>query len=308
MSSLKAMPADTIQHKKSSGGAHHFLELPGELRNQIYDFALYEPDGLHYQYQLHDESFKLYRSSCKREDVAKHTEANQLKYVCRQLYAETAGYGLGLNSLKFTRISLLHPSAAQQFLAFVEACSASQLHQIRQVDLDTHINVLKTKKGPTNIDVKWTLECGGPILDVIRFCWAHPKATVNIRSFEGAPLENESIRPVVADGIKSLVQWRYLMGCVILGTYRGANLSRLLPDPSLLQICERRIKSQHTEVSLDLLNAPNIKFRLRGEFDEEEFRGKWLDGSGWWSTLPYQVEGGIDATVEEVRGWYQNGI
>lgn len=81
------------------------FRLPQELRDQIYVYALYKEDGLHYQ-AFSNGSSRLCRDSrsapsqstiarwfhrCslhrKRKGYAR--ENNQLKYVCKRLYNET---------------------------------------------------------------------------------------------------------------------------------------------------------------------------------------------------------------------------
>jgi hypothetical protein len=70
------------------------LRLPGELRNRIYENALSEPEGLHYQFAKNQvpRLFSELEASPKAKRYS--LEANQLKYVCRQLWHESKGYGL----------------------------------------------------------------------------------------------------------------------------------------------------------------------------------------------------------------------
>jgi hypothetical protein len=72
----------------------HLLGIPGELRNMIYKYALGEaPGGL---------------SLVKARDRRAWTQPeplgyNQLKYVCRQLYYETADFELRHNAVNFRK-------------------------------------------------------------------------------------------------------------------------------------------------------------------------------------------------------------
>lgn len=75
------------------------LRMPGEVRNLIYGYALSEPNGLFYRYQENDNSMKLYTTMYPEES---EMEANQLKYVCRQLNKETKGLGLKCTSCRGT--------------------------------------------------------------------------------------------------------------------------------------------------------------------------------------------------------------
>lgn len=67
-------------------GPSRLLALPRELRDTIYEFTLTEPNGLSLRTRL--SFFVGLRNNSKQEEM------NQLKYVCRQLYAETKGRAL----------------------------------------------------------------------------------------------------------------------------------------------------------------------------------------------------------------------
>ncbi|KAJ4301689.1 hypothetical protein N0V90_003782 [Kalmusia sp. IMI 367209] len=75
-----------------------FLALPGELRNRIIQYALTSPSQTLYYNHHHDHAHSnhkpLFTGPTGRE-------FNQLKYVCRQLYAETAGLEIKYNTLRF---------------------------------------------------------------------------------------------------------------------------------------------------------------------------------------------------------------
>jgi hypothetical protein len=58
------------------------LQLPAELRESIYEYALTEPKGLPW----------------KSVSDAEGGPANSLKLVCRQLYAKTSGLGFKYNA------------------------------------------------------------------------------------------------------------------------------------------------------------------------------------------------------------------
>jgi hypothetical protein len=97
-----------------------FFQLPREIRDQIYTYALYDGDGLQYRTctnefgRLHKISrtssitgqitrwlrqYSFRRSVRARGSCA--SENNQLKYVCKRLYAETRGLDLHYNRIVF---------------------------------------------------------------------------------------------------------------------------------------------------------------------------------------------------------------
>jgi hypothetical protein len=68
----------------SEDGTCHFFRLSGELRNTIYGFLFHEAEGLRY-IAVGKGLGKLYPQGQQTTE----TEANQIKYTCRQLRQET---------------------------------------------------------------------------------------------------------------------------------------------------------------------------------------------------------------------------
>ena len=73
--------------------AKSLLDLPQELRDMIYEYALTEDDGLVVQ--------RWPAMHLKAAGATYRTDPNQLKFTCRQLYAETTGLSLRYNELIF---------------------------------------------------------------------------------------------------------------------------------------------------------------------------------------------------------------
>ncbi|KAF2115344.1 hypothetical protein BDV96DRAFT_575321 [Lophiotrema nucula] len=94
------------------------LRLPGELRNRIYEYTTFEPHGLFYGTSAIGKPTLF-------SNFERTHECNQLKYACRQLYAETKGLGLGCGMITFafnTSSTLVGSSArsvVELFLDFV---------------------------------------------------------------------------------------------------------------------------------------------------------------------------------------------
>jgi hypothetical protein len=93
------------------------FQLPQELRDQIYMYALYNEGGIHYQIcsdgiarlcrrpktlSFHSTIVRwLYRCSLRHGHKKHACENNQLKYVCKQLYSETKELDLLYNFVIF---------------------------------------------------------------------------------------------------------------------------------------------------------------------------------------------------------------
>ncbi|KAI4613932.1 hypothetical protein J4E80_006620 [Alternaria sp. BMP 0032] len=111
---------------------NRLLALPRELRDIIYEYALTEDEGLLlFERRTLGEPYSSQRIFEGRRLTDPDVESNRLKYVCRQLYDETKGLGLGLNDL-----AMHSKRQIEGFAAFLHTCSASQQQWIRKVTLN----------------------------------------------------------------------------------------------------------------------------------------------------------------------------
>ncbi|KAF2272190.1 uncharacterized protein EI97DRAFT_233526 [Westerdykella ornata] len=112
------------------------LRLPPELRTMIYEYALSSPDGyLHYrESQSNDLSppkpvFCVLDSNNSSKTPSKRAipdEFNQLKYVNRKLYQETAGTEVRYNTLVFESFETrrgLELSGCRNLCSFLNSCA-----------------------------------------------------------------------------------------------------------------------------------------------------------------------------------------
>ncbi|CAI6294588.1 unnamed protein product [Periconia digitata] len=114
-----------------------FLRLPRELRDVIYDYALYEPDGLYY---WRDPTTNIAEFG---RQPHQHVPANALKYTCHQLRQETLGLEFHLNQQITFVGSVKRPNdrnqplcPAVQFLQFIDQCSEAAIQRwLRHVRL-----------------------------------------------------------------------------------------------------------------------------------------------------------------------------
>lgn len=184
----------------------HLLDLPGEIRNFIYEYVLTEDKGVSYYLDemdigwlcLHDEpkaktlqaekeretphegdntqeiqipeserpstiGVKQQDIQCERKHIGisrgKHTIANQLQFVCRQLTDETRGLGLRYNTIRFHGHQPASPG--DECVNFIRMLPSTEVQHIRVLVLER----LAPKK---------TLQI---LLD---FCFAHPTARVHV--------------------------------------------------------------------------------------------------------------------------------
>lgn len=126
------------------------LDLPGELRNWIFKYALISPEPLYYHSRSDATSstmgtiLKLGILVEKLDALEPVQEFNQLKFVNKQLYAETAGLEIKYNSIAFQaqcpedEPSKQARSAEQTFLDFVAPMSGHRIVWLTRVTIQSH--------------------------------------------------------------------------------------------------------------------------------------------------------------------------
>jgi hypothetical protein len=143
MEPLQEKPSQTEPSQvKSSQEKPTFLTLPPELRNDIYKLVFHAKNGLFHRKNFAkspNKPFCFNRMKWLSSDSIA-VEINQLKYVCRQLYKETAGVEVKYNTLVFEHNHHGGPTAIDQFIQFTNTCSQVKSKWIRSV-------LLVTRKG-----------------------------------------------------------------------------------------------------------------------------------------------------------------
>lgn len=108
-------PSDPSKPPKN--GRCIFFALPRELRDYIYKYALYDPDGLHYRHDSHVPTrAKLFKGDATEE-------FNQPKFASPQLYYETVERELHVKHLHFIQNRPEEQSDTKLFLDFLDFCA-----------------------------------------------------------------------------------------------------------------------------------------------------------------------------------------
>ena len=118
------------------------LDMPAEIRNEIYQYALTDTAGLRVRSQAT-------RNRCKKKPVMHINDLdtgvvnedqplpiNQMMYVCKLLRKETAGLEVQYNDVTFTSTSSTNTGAMWGFTQFIERCTPTRLAWLRKVILD----------------------------------------------------------------------------------------------------------------------------------------------------------------------------
>jgi hypothetical protein len=134
----------------------------------IYELALIKEGGLVTKATSRRQDWTRFRAINKKKRTGK--ASNLLRYVCRQLYAETNGLGLWYNDLTFRfRPGRGSSTVYDLFDRFYKSCLANMLVDIRR------FMILDLKTQPSLKQVNPERLLSPPL---IQFCRLFPKTTV----------------------------------------------------------------------------------------------------------------------------------
>jgi len=284
----------------------------------IYEYALTEPDGLYFRWQGGrnpprncspfgcKNEFHMYPSldaalSAKDSDG---TEANQLKYVCKQLYSETTGLGLKFNDLHFVRKDITVPPSERQFEHFIEHCTPRKLSLIRGVVLS------KTEKARREAEAEFERyrQQGVRSIDwrpsealnaIGRLC---PKATIQceLPPMDRVPDPDHRVNVAVAID-NSLYQALRI---------RGVNSEENLAAYSKLRYYMRHRRSEYMISFGGTNNAANVRYTVPEwrDITEEDIRNHWLGEGKRIGKSEEELEKWTDDIVREFKEWIKHGL
>ncbi|KAF2730118.1 hypothetical protein EJ04DRAFT_568013 [Polyplosphaeria fusca] len=150
------------------------FRLPPEVRNLIYEHALtfserplrlcedYLPQHTEWPGE-ENVNYTLYAILSN----GIHQEFNRLKYVCRELWTETAGLEAKYNRILVLKGELADCGAIPSFLRFAETCSPEKLSWLRRIDI-------RTTCGPDS----FLADYASDFSDLADFCYMHPRTQV----------------------------------------------------------------------------------------------------------------------------------
>jgi len=137
----------------------------------IYKYALTEYKGLTAKSNLGGPIQFGIRHSENHEE----RDPNQLRYVCHQLYQETNGLGIRLNSLDFYDTwQYSQPNVYEHFCHALSLCSARNFTQLRRITLVDHKSMPPTAH-------QRSFRIRHSFSSVEQICRGHPHITVIIR-------------------------------------------------------------------------------------------------------------------------------
>ncbi|KAH5325992.1 hypothetical protein HBI12_080990 [Parastagonospora nodorum] len=267
-------------------GVCHLFRLPGELRNYIYEYALTEERPLKVERRSNDTAFKCYKQplaqagghhemgAFSKSPTDTLVEVNQLRFVNKELHAETRALALRYNNLAFNSIG-----DANEFL---KNCALSQ--QAHLHTLTIHCTRISGHGNPPAMK------------SIVQFCRAHPGATVRIK--------HSCNNPNVPISLMRIASREYRMR----GTHKLLNA---IFAPGCGQR-EAHIESFEAKLKGAKIRSPPRNFRFFPcitSFDERTFRAgiEEDDELLWWLAYGY-IQGGNDSLVRLMKQVIEHGI
>jgi hypothetical protein len=289
----RSRKALVLAKKRQRLSSRSFLDLPAELRNRIYALALTATGDLYMR-----SAPGMSRAKQKPrliEHGIEGQEFNHIKFVNRQLYAETAGLEVQFNCFVFD--SAKPRASMSQCVQFLKSCTPNRLRWLRHVVIDE-----KPKK---DNDMGYWLRLNMKmIMDLFSLCATNPDLYVHLRI------------PGWTDSIP-FEPLRLIHGGKLLEmVFRGNDLTDIAPE-SGLETSEMYknwvvgILDKHRDTVQVLgRDVSNLRFfpKLK-ELDEDRFRSEALE---WWNHYADDPQllppDGVDNWVKHVRLWMAKGV
>jgi hypothetical protein len=256
-----ANPDTAIRSAALNTSSSPLLRLPGELRNRIYAYALTAGGGLDLVWTRDRPSPQLLASEVTEDNAC--DDWNQLKYICHQLYNETAGLEADFNlvTVRNLRVTVHNrhitvrnrPSdqgPVELFSEFLDTCDPNKVACFTNVDLVHY---------PPDAKISNLVEPPKWLLPIADFCRPHPR--VNIRYMP--PPFGSYQHPVTF----------IRKGSYLSGVFRHQDvISRLIPTHTFDWGLRQDAWVQDPS-SVSLVTLPNLRiFPNKDGFDEQVFR------------------------------------
>ncbi|KAF2676613.1 hypothetical protein K458DRAFT_396774 [Lentithecium fluviatile CBS 122367] len=281
-------------------GTCHLFQLPGELRNRIYELALHVPGGLFCQYVKEDEKqcFKMY-ASLEAATSANGVEVNQMKYVSRQFHFETASLDLKANdAIIFTRTDPLGPHANAQFMQFLAACSDIQKSRLRRIELTETAELRdesRRKLVGAVVEGRYSGKKSKHYKGSRAFCTAYPKTIVY------APTYCDTTRGQTYVG-------KFISGAMFKMHYRNADYSKVIRIPTLLSRMREKVEKKR-ERDGRFQELENFRYRMPDPtFVEEDFREEWRKVAKLFQVPEEEIEEYVKGLLGVFREWVERGL
>lgn len=310
-------------------GTNRLLQLPGEIRNTIYEYALTAnhhelfyrdsidfdtiPQAVTEEVNSIDDIWHATPQECvdayyehesaqgvKLCSTAESTsEFNQLKYVCKQLYKETKHLSLLYNDIVFAQDNVCAQNATHQFIRFVRQCDKSWTSQVKTVEIRPLV-----RSKDERVDVGGLIVKGH--FDELRITLADPCHKLNLLA--DYCIENPRVH----------VRFRLLAyGPLCLMYHEAALFQRRLPSVFYGNgTCvpfgnHLRVVNDHCKtLAVRLSQCRNFRLFLTKEeaFDEQKLRRCMVEHKFFRRHILPLRDGGLEECIEGRRSIFLEGV
>lgn len=281
-----------------------FLDLPAELRNRIFILALTAPDNVvavTWQRGVTKARKKPVMVALDGNDAH---PINQVKYVNRQLYNETAGLEIQHNAIAFQSQLFTQAGATIGLFNFVRRCTPNKLQWLKRVILRENTDLDKPKAQRDAL--VWMKDHMRMIIKLLDFCACNPHITIELNVPGFCIINNED----------DYVSFTFLtVGIFITWAFRSEDIidiaSELGPDTRrTYRYMYSDILGKHRrDVESRRHRAGNLWFCMqRKGWELDKFRGTALATWSRVSIVPVPDAEGVETWVRYARQWTANGV
>jgi len=279
------------------------LDLPPELRNTIYKFALTEPDGI---------------TVCRHPGVSRSRKkpimaacgdqaypVNQIKLVNRQLHQETAGLKIRYSTVIFQSESHSRAGAINQFLAFIRHCAPSKLLWLTHVILKENIDW--TVDTPLRgCPMTWLKTHMRSIKKAMKACAANPHMCVHLE-LPGWAIINDAGDYTAMNFISVAI--------ALARMFRGEDIAHITGEfgdatqAAYAAMCDDALGKHKAAIEEIGGRARNLKFMPRHcEWDVGSFCSEAAETWAKIATVPFPGEERVTMWIKCAREWIVDGF
>ena len=279
------------------------LDLPPELRNIIYKFALTEPDGITVCWRR-----GVSRSRKKPIMAACGDQAypvNQIKLVNRQLHQETAGLEIRYSTVIFQSESHSRAGAINSFLAFIRHCAPSKLLWLTRVILKENIDW--TVDTPLRgCPMTWLKTHMRSLKKSMKVCAANPHMSVHLE-LPGWAIINDAGDYTAMNFISVAI--------ALARMFRGEDITHITGEfgdatqAAYKAMCDDALGKHKATIEEVRGGARNLRFVPRWcEWEADRFRDEAAKTRARIATVPFPDEERVTMWIKCAREWAVDGF
>lgn len=284
-----------------------FLQLPAELRNNVYEYVLTSPHALRSRKPTNGEhlphgSDPSTSSSKVLEPSA--DEFNQIKYVNKEIYKEANALELRYNTLRFAYRPEDGSLASAQLISFMSSLPAPQKSWLRTIVVDDrnseHDNHSDAFKAFAPLDKPQIIAMLGQI------CSQNPKILVR---YTMTYWSTTTVTGVPNNPFKLPAMTFFILRGVGLAHAlfpQDGSLSLMMPGHgpavNFYESLARHGATWRYDVPISSFQAPNLRFvPAEGVIWDEQAWRDWAKHTGLFNV-------NIEAVIKQVKMWIEEGI